>query len=112
MPWPTSQPTAEHCLTALPLPPPPPVHPGPSFLAAHQEVASRRLGAMTLAERQLVSRGYARLQQLADGGGASSGDGGAEDSESEVRGQAAGSQRWSSRPAAVPWGQGTADAMG
>ena len=58
---------------------------------------------MTLAERQLVSRGYARLQQLAGGGTGAEGSSGGRAEGGGAPGAVSDFSKWNSRPAAASW---------
>ncbi len=61
---------------------------------------------MSLAERQLVSRAYARLQQLGEGG-----QQGQEEGQQERQEQAGAISSWSSRPAATNWRRAPSGAL-
>jgi hypothetical protein len=94
---------------APPFHPTPQVHPGRRFLEAHQQAAARKAGAMSLAERQLVSRAYARLQQLGEG---AQGQQEAQQQGVAARGLEAGANSsWSSRPAATNWRRAPSEAL-
>jgi hypothetical protein len=89
------------------------VHPGSAFLAAHQQAAARKAGAMSLAERQLVSRAYARLQQLGEAQLQQQQQQQQQQQEEGAGGnkmQAGANSSWGSRPAATNWRGRTAAA--